>query len=104
MYCNRSHKSICYRDTSKRAIDQDEFDVEHSIALNLVLDMNKLDCGCLGRIELDKDRKIFNGESYVANCLRRANVKTGINQTADTTHTPPLLSGKRGVVTLANGI
>lgn len=42
---NRSNKSICCRDTSKRAIDQDEFDVEHSIALHLVLDMNKLDRG-----------------------------------------------------------
>lgn len=42
---------LLQRYTSKRAIDQDEIDVEHCIVLNLILDMNKL--GCRLSIELN---------------------------------------------------
>lgn len=36
---DHTNRFVKYR--SKRAIDQDEFDVEHSISVNLVLDMDK---------------------------------------------------------------
>lgn len=42
---------LLHRYISKRAIDQDEIDVEHCIVLNLVLDMNKR--GCRLSIELN---------------------------------------------------